>query len=1023
MGAEFRVHASTLLAAAALAVTGVTAAAQPVMSDPALQVGTVVSGLSVPSGLAFLGANDVLVTERNTGRVRRVVNGAVTATVLDLAVNSSSERGLLGIALDADFATNKFVYLFWTESSTGADSSAVDSVALLSNRVDRFVWNGAAQTLTLAANVIRLRALQNDANSAASPGTPTPQGNHNGGKLAVGPDKKLYVYVGDVGRRGWMQNISAGLLAPGVDDSFGGPLPDNAHLTGVILRLNLDGTAPSDNPFYAAGAGIGGEVGANIQKVYSYGHSHGSGLAFDPISGRLWNADRGDDSFDEINRVVAGGNYGWVRAMGPVSRVAQFKAIEAAFFTPGGASSTGNLQQLRFPVSSLADTPAAASAALFALPGSAYQDPELSWRYAVEPAGLGFVQGSGLGARYAGTLWTGQARAADITGGTTGTFAGGALMMVRLTGDRLHVDSADDARLADRVVDNGAAAIPPPGTPASTAGYKFDGRESESLLIGQGFGAISAIQTAPDGSVYVVSSSNNAVYRVSRTPTPPVIVPTVIGTKGGNGVYTSNVVVSWSVTDAFPIIVTNGCGVTNLTADTPGTTLTCSATNAAGLTTTASVTIAIDQHFIDVPPTPGTLGAIPDAPSAGVPGAPRDVKFTVTGMPHVGLVAVSMTFSPAHTASGDLVASLIAPDGTTHVLFSRPGTTNDLAGPYVFRDTATNDFRTAAVAGSPVTAGTYRTSTAAGLTVMNAVLANGRSGNGTWTLRFVDQVPGNVGSVAAATVSLAPSLPTNLRVDAIVGTQVRLRWDAPAGVTPTGYVIEGGLAPDAPIAAVATGSAAPVLDFTAPAGTYWLRVRYVEGAFQSLPSTDTRLNVTLAPPSPPDRFTAAVAGSALNLSWKPTYTGGVPADIVADVSGIQTGSASLGLTDALVIPQVPPGTYTLSLRAVNAGGSSAGSAPITITVPTACTGVPNPPENIVFFRVGNVLSLLWDAPSSGAAPLDYVLDVTGTYTGALAVGGRAFSAPAPPATYTIRVLARNACGTSAPSVPQTVVVP
>ena len=70
------------------------------------------------------------------------------------------------------------------------------------------------------------------------------------------------------------------------DDQFGGPEPDDAHLTGVVLRLNDDGTAPTDNPFFAAGAAMGGEVGANVQKIFSYGHRNGFGMAVDPRLGR-----------------------------------------------------------------------------------------------------------------------------------------------------------------------------------------------------------------------------------------------------------------------------------------------------------------------------------------------------------------------------------------------------------------------------------------------------------------------------------------------------------------------------------------------------------------------------------------------------------------------------------------------------------------------------------------------------------------------------------------------------------------
>jgi aldose sugar dehydrogenase len=512
-----------------LALASVAGAA-PALRDPNLQVTTVVTGITQATSFAFIGANDFLILEKATGRVKRVTNGVVVATVLDLPVNSNSERGLLGIALDPNFASNGNVYLYWTESSTGADSTVVTEVGNpaspfgvgtpqpLGNRVDRFVWNAGANTLTFAANLIRLHAYQNDKNNALNPALFTPAGNHNGGKIAIGPDGKIHIIIGDNGRRGWMQNLPNGPYLPGsIDDEFGGPAPDDNHLTGVILRLNLDGTTPADNPFFAAGASIGGQVGANIQKVYSYGHRNSFGLAFDPLSGNLWDSENGDDSFDEINKVRRGGNHGWVQAMGPVSRINQFKTIETNFFTPATAP-IGAVQQLRYPVTRIAYNTATALSRMLMLPGATYQDPELSWLYAIPPSGLGFVNGNGLGAGYNGTLWSGEARTNNITGGSTGTFAGGALLVMRLTGDRQHLDLSADPRLADRVADNGISYPVPFGTPANTAGYKFDGKESESLLIGDGFGVVTDIQTGPDGALYVVSNTDSAVYRISQSP-------------------------------------------------------------------------------------------------------------------------------------------------------------------------------------------------------------------------------------------------------------------------------------------------------------------------------------------------------------------------------------------------------------------------------------------------------------------------------------------------------------------------
>jgi hypothetical protein len=126
----------------------------------------------------------------------------------------------------------------------------------------------------------------------------------------------------------------------------------------VILRLNEDGTSPTDNPFYRAGALRGGEPGANLQKVFAYGIRNGFGMAFDPLSGQLWEAQNGDDSFTEINLVDAGSNLGWVQVMGPLSRIDQFKEIETSpdFF---------GLQQIRWSPENIADSEDDAIARMF----------------------------------------------------------------------------------------------------------------------------------------------------------------------------------------------------------------------------------------------------------------------------------------------------------------------------------------------------------------------------------------------------------------------------------------------------------------------------------------------------------------------------------------------------------------------------------------------------------------------------------------------------------------------------------
>ena len=454
----------------------------PRVLAPNLSVRTVISGLTTPLAMAFIGDDDMLVLEKNTGRVLRITGGVVSGTALDLAVNNASERGLLGIALHPEFPDNPGVYLYWTESTSGVDSNSLSDTPLLGNRVDRFNWDETSGTLTMDHNLIRLRAIQEDAGQPA-------RGNHDGGVLTFGPDGKLYIFIGDVGRRGQMQNLSCGPTpdCPGAtvpDDQFGGPEPDDAHLTGVILRLNDDGTTPADNPFFSAGMSIGGEAGMNVQKIYSYGHRNSIGMAFDPVSGNLWLQENGDDSFSELNRVVAGMNGGWIQVMGPVSRIAQYKEIEtsARFF---------GLQQIRWSPENIADSPEEALSRLFMLPGATYVNPEFSWKYEVAPGGIGFVKGRALGPQFEGDLIMGAARDA---------LQGGHLFRMRLTGNRRKV-AVDDPRLEDRVADNHD---------------KYDLTESESLLFGTNFGVTPDVQSGPNGNIYIVSISHGAVYEIFR---------------------------------------------------------------------------------------------------------------------------------------------------------------------------------------------------------------------------------------------------------------------------------------------------------------------------------------------------------------------------------------------------------------------------------------------------------------------------------------------------------------------------
>jgi glucose/arabinose dehydrogenase len=149
------------------------------------------------------------------------------------------------------------------------------------------------------------------------------------------------------------------------------------------------------------------------------------------------------------------------------------------------------LQQIRWPPTNIADTPAEALSRLLMFRDSDYSDPEFSWKFEVAPGGIGFVNSRALGRQFEGDLFVGAA---------TPILQGGYLFRFKLTGNRRRI-AVDDARLEDRVADNVA---------------KHEITESESLLIGRDFGVSTDIETGPNGNVFVVSLTNGAIYEIYR---------------------------------------------------------------------------------------------------------------------------------------------------------------------------------------------------------------------------------------------------------------------------------------------------------------------------------------------------------------------------------------------------------------------------------------------------------------------------------------------------------------------------
>ena len=259
------------------------ALAQPVGAgtpEPGFSDTLYADGLSEPTALAFLPDGRLLITQKS-GELLLLDSGS-TSTLVTIPVCTDSEMGLLGIALDPAFGSNGFIYLYRTHQGSSPPCGG-------SGRVGEVVrvTMGPGDTVSLGSLTVLLTGMRTD------------NGNHDGGVLRMGPDSKLYAGVGDTG----------------LGDNQGGPgsstnpyAQDLNELEGKILRLNLDGTVPADNPFF-------GQVGKRGE-IFGYGFRNPFRMSFDDMTGMLWVGDVGDLTVEEIDIMIAGGNYSWPRCEG-----------------------------------------------------------------------------------------------------------------------------------------------------------------------------------------------------------------------------------------------------------------------------------------------------------------------------------------------------------------------------------------------------------------------------------------------------------------------------------------------------------------------------------------------------------------------------------------------------------------------------------------------------------------------------------------------------------------------------------
>jgi glucose/arabinose dehydrogenase len=279
-----RKQKSLLALTAAMALFASAGAPSATATVPAGFQDTLVTSVSAPTGLAFTPNRRLLITSQ-TGILRVYKNGSLT-TALNLTARtcSNSERGLLGVAVDPSFATNRFIYVYYTFKKFGAcpTNSSTDPV----NRVSRFTLPDS-NIIDPATEKVLINNI------------PSPNGNHNGGDLHFGPGGNLYVSVGEGG--------------------IGGAEARQLHtLLGKILRIGKGGGIPSDNPFVGPGTArcnLTGQTnpGTRCREIYAFGLRNPFRFAFDRnASGpRFFINDVGQSTWEEIDLGKAGADYGW----------------------------------------------------------------------------------------------------------------------------------------------------------------------------------------------------------------------------------------------------------------------------------------------------------------------------------------------------------------------------------------------------------------------------------------------------------------------------------------------------------------------------------------------------------------------------------------------------------------------------------------------------------------------------------------------------------------------------------------
>ena len=353
--------------------------AGPKVTDSNLKVELVARNLDFPTAIDFLGNDDLLLTEKDTGNVYEIINGNISAPLIHLNVTTRDERGLLGLAISGngnnDSKDNTFVYLYYTLCGKDkATDSEVIQQFLNGEKVGQPTVKGGSKKCGNYVYRYELDAKDNKLVApkliASLPGLPGPS--HNGGKLLMDKEKNLFVTIGDLQTTKFNQNKTG--YDTKAQNIINGTFPDGR---GGILRITHDGKPVGNGT-------LGVDYPLNL--YYAYGIKNSFGIGLDPVTDNLWDTENGPQFGDEINLVKPGFNSGWEKVQG-IWKLNQTREKDGIF-----DNSTKGVEFVDFNSK------------------GKYSNPEFVWDKPVAPTALAFLDSDKLGQQYTNDIFVGSAK-------------------------------------------------------------------------------------------------------------------------------------------------------------------------------------------------------------------------------------------------------------------------------------------------------------------------------------------------------------------------------------------------------------------------------------------------------------------------------------------------------------------------------------------------------------------------------------------------------------------------------------